>query len=263
MKNKLILLFLLSLPCLLTAQNFDKARLDEYFETLADNNKFMGSVAVAHNGNIIYQKAIGFADAENKKKADTKTKYRIGSITKTFTATLVMKAVEENKLKLNETLEKYYPQIKNADSITIEHLLSHRSGIHSFTNDEEYDEWNEQAKTEKELIEIIAKGESVFEPGSKAEYSNPNYILLSFILQKIYKKTYADLLKEKITKPLGLSDTYFGSAVNVTKNEANSYRYNSTWEKETETHTSIPMGAGGIVSTATDLVKFAYALFSG
>lgn len=171
--------------------------------------------------------------------------------------------MEENKIKLNEKLSGYYPTIKNADKITIEDLLYHRSGIHSFTDDADYESWSTQPKSKEELIKIISKGESEFEPGSKFAYSNPNYILLSFILQDIYGKTYSDLLQEKIIKPIGLSNTYFGHQISAKNNECYSYSYSKSWVKESETNTSIPMGAGGIVSTPTDLTKFDEALFSG
>ncbi len=245
------------------AQNFDKAKLDNYFNVLEANNKFMGSVAVSKDGAIIYSKSVGFSDVENNVKANDISKYRIGSITKTFTSVLVLKAMEENKIKLNEKLSKYYPTVINADKITIEDLLYHRSGIHSFTDDEDYVSWSTQPKSKEEMLSIISKGKSEFEPNSKFAYSNANFILLSFILQDIYGKTYADLLQKKIIKPFGLRNTYFGNQIATKKSECYSYSYNKNWVKESETNTSIPMGAGGIVSTPTDLTKFYEALFSG
>lgn len=244
------------------AQNFDKTKLDNYFNTLEANNKFMGSVSVSKDGQIIYSKTVGFSDVENKVKATDISKYRIGSITKTFTAVLVLKAMEEKKIKLYEKLSKYYPTIKNANKITIEDLLYHRSGIHSFTDDEDYENWFTQPKTKEELVTIISKGDSEFEPGSKFKYSNPNYILLTFILQDVYGRPYADILQEKIISPIDLRNTYFGNQINVEKFECYSYSYAKNWIKESETNTSIPMGAGGIVSTPTDLTKFVEALFS-
>lgn len=94
------------------AQQIDKAKLDNYFNALEANNKFMGSVAVSRDGAVIYSKAVGFADVENKVKADETSKYRIGSISKTFTSVLILKAVEENKLDLNQTIDKFFPTIK-------------------------------------------------------------------------------------------------------------------------------------------------------
>jgi len=245
------------------AQKFDKTRLDTYFNTPEKYNKFMGSVAVFQNGQIIYTRSAGFSDYENHIKATENSKYRIGSISKTITATLILKAVEEGKITLDKKLADFYPSIKNADMITVEQLLRHRSGIHSFTDDEDYETWNTQPKSEEELLDIISKGNSEFKPDSIFKYSNPNYILLSFILQKIYNKTYAEIVREKIVLPLGLNHTYFGSAINAQNNECYSYSFSGKWEKETETDMSIPMGAGGIVSSPTDMVKFGNALFSG
>jgi D-alanyl-D-alanine carboxypeptidase len=255
--------FILFSASLAIAQNIDKAKLDAYIDKLEQHNKFMGSVAVSRNGEIIYSRSVGFADIENKTKANENSKYRIGSISKTLTTVLVMKAVEEKKLDLNQTINKYFPEIKYADKIKISQLLYHRSGIHSFTDDEDYLTWNTRPKTEKELLEIIVKGGSDFEPDSKSSYSNSNFVLLTFILEKCFNKPYGDLVIEYITKPTGLKYTALGGKIDTKNNECKSYRFNDQWNAEPETDISIPLGAGGIVSTPTDLVKFSDALFSG
>ncbi|HUH18336.1 serine hydrolase domain-containing protein [Albibacterium sp.] len=245
------------------AQDFDKAKLDNYFDALEANNKFMGSVAVSQKDRIVYARSVGFSDVENNVKANENSKYRIGSISKTFTSVLVLKAIEEKKLDINQTIVTFFPSIPNAGKITIKDLLSHRSGIHNFTNEEDYLTWNTQAKSEKEMVEIIAKNESDFEPGSKAEYSNSNFVLLTYILEKTFKKSYAELLIEYIARPVGLTNTYLGTKINVKNNETKSYSYADNWKVEKETDISIPLGAGGIVSTPSDLVKFSDALFNG
>ncbi len=262
--KKLLLIFLVALlPVTSFAQKFDKEKLDVYFQTLENNNKFMGSVALSENGKIIYTKSIGFSDVESKTKPNETTKYRIGSISKSFTSALVFKAVEENKVSLDTKILKYFPNIKNADKISISNLLNHRSGIHSFTDDENYLSWNTKKKSEVELLKIIEDGGSDFEPNSTADYSNSNYVLLSFILEKIYKKPYSEILQEKIIKPIGLKNTYVGGKINLENNEAHSYIFENNWIKETETDLSIPLGAGAIVSTPSDLLQFADALFNG
>jgi len=244
------------------AQNLNKAKLDSLFQILETKDKFMGSIAVAENGKLLYTKSIGKDDVESSKQSTIATKYRIGSISKMFTSCLVFKAVEENKLSLKQTIDIYFPTVENAKKITIGNLLNHRSGIHNFTNDKEYLNYNTQPKSEKEMVEIIAKGKSDFEPDSKGDYSNSNYVLLSYILEKTYKKPYQEILSSKIIKPLGLKNTYFGGKTNLQNNECYSYNYDSKWEKETETDLSIPMGAGAIVSNPTDLVVFINNLFS-
>lgn len=262
--KKLATLFLITLfSTTFFAQKFDKEKLDQYFQTLENNDKWMGTVAISENGKIIYTKSIGFSDIETKTKPNVQTKYRIGSISKTFTSTLVFKAMEENKLSLDTKISKYFPAIKNSNKITIGNLLNHRSGIHSFTDNEDYLSWNTQKKSEEELMKIIEDGGSDFEPDSKADYSNSNYVLLSFILEKVYKKKYPEILTEKIIKPVGLKNTKYGEKISVTDNDANSYYFEKNWVKDAETDLSIPLGAGAIISTPSDLLQFAEALFNG
>lgn len=263
MKNFLVISLLILTNTICFSQTFRSKMLDSLFRVLEKNDKFMGSIAVSQNGRSLYTNTIGYADIENSKKADLKTRYRIGSIAKMFTASLILKAVEENKISLNQTLEKYFPEIENSKKITIQSLLTHKSGIHDFTNDQSFSSYNTGPKSEKQMIEIIAKGKSNFEPGSKVEYSNSNYIVLSYILEKIYKKKYGAILDAKIIKPCGLKDTYFGSTIQIQNNESYSYHFVNKWDKTTETDLSIPMGAGGIVSNSKDLTVFIEQLFKG
>lgn len=245
------------------AQSFNTQKMNSFMQALDQNRKFMGTVAVAENGKTVYSNAFGYADVENKIKNTPETRFRIGSISKTFTSVLVMKAVEENKLKLDEKLSKYFPQIKNADKITLEHLLNHRSGIHNVTALPDYLTWNSKAITPKDMVAKITAAGSDFEPGKSMSYSNSNYILLSYILETAYQKTYAKLLEEKITKPLGLNNTYFGKAIDPANKEAYSYVFAENFVKDAETDMSVPTGAGAVVSTTGDLLKFANALFGG
>ena len=263
--NKLLLTTLLFLSVITIgfSQAFDKTKLNTYFQVLEKNNKFMGSVALSKNGELIYSKSIGYADLEHKIKATEKTKYRIGSITKSFTSVLIFKAIEKKKLDINETIDTWFPKIANSNKITIKHLLTHRSGIHNFTNNANYLQWNTQSKTEKEMIEIIENGGSDFQPNSRAMYSNSNFVLLTFILEKTFNMSYAELVQTHIVKPLRLTNTYVFGKINPKNNESKSYHYFGSWKKEAETDFSVPLGAGAITSTPTDLIKFANALFEG
>ena len=245
------------------AQTFNQVKLDSLFDSLEKNDKFMGSIAISQNGNEIYARAIGYADIESSKKADTNTKYRIGSISKMFTASLIFKAIEEDKLKLSDPLSNFYPEIESANEITIKELLGHRSGIFNFTNSPSYLEYNTTSKTKKELIQIIKDVPNVFKPNEKTEYSNSNFVLLTFILEDVFKKSYTQLVKEKITEPLGLKSTYVGGNIQLENNESNSYRFAETWTVQDETDMSIPLGAGAIVSIPSDLNTFVIALFNG
>jgi CubicO group peptidase (beta-lactamase class C family) len=237
-------------------------KLDSLFNVLEENDKFMGSITLSQNGKIIYTKAIGFDDIETNKISTINTKYRIGSISKMFTSSLVFKAIEENKLNLNKTIESYFPLVENAMKITIGNLLNHRSGIHNFTNDEKYLTYNTEPKTEKEMVAIISGFKSDFEPNTKSDYSNSNYVLLSIILEKTYHSSFKDLVRKKIIEPNNLKNTYYGNKIAVNNNESYSYKYLTEWTKEAETNMSIPLGAGAIVSTSTDLTKFIEAVFN-
>jgi len=246
------------------SQNIDKVKLDTYFDVLANNNRFMGSVAIAQGDKLIYSKSVGFSDVEQGLKANENSKYRIGSISKTFTAVLTFKAVEEGKLSLSETIDKYFPTIGNADKITIEHLLRHRSGLHNHVDEFVNSNRHTQPITENEMIEVIIKGGNEFEPDTKMAYSNPNYILLTYIIEKIYEKPFSKILEEKITIPLGLKSTYLGEKIKTSNSECSSYAFlNENWKLAPELDVSQAIGAGAITSTPTDLVKFSHALFSG
>jgi len=243
-------------------QNTEFTKLDSFFTILEENDRFYGSVAVLRGNDIIYNKAIGYADLEAKKPNNKDTKFRIGSISKTFTATLIMKAVELGKVNLDQTIASYFPGIQNADKITVRQLLNHRSGITNFT-DRNYMNWHTGPITQSALLDtIISKGND-FEPDADYAYSNSNYVLLTFILERVFDKTYDQILNKYIVKPLALANTNYGKAIRTNKNEAKSYSMKSEWEEHAQDDMSIPLGAGGIVSTPTDLCLFVKGLFDG
>jgi CubicO group peptidase (beta-lactamase class C family) len=255
----LILFLLFSVTSFAQEQKF--LSLDSLFQILDANNRFMGSLSISKNGKVIYSKTIGKADLASGKSSDNLTKYRIGSISKMFTACLIFQAIEENKLSLKQKIHRFFPKITGAKEITIGNLLNHRSGIHNYTNDTSYLNYYTTSKSQKEMLEIIQEGGSDFKPNSRAEYSNSNYVLLTYILEKIYKKSYEELLSAKIIQPIGIKNTYFGSKLSPEKKECYSYRYSGKWELEKETNSSVSLGAGGIVSTTEDLLIFITNLF--
>jgi len=262
MKNIIITTSFLFLSTICIAQKLDTEKLDSLFHILEQNDKFMGSLAVSQNGETIYKNTIGIINLEDSIKSNNQTKYRIGSISKVFTAALVLKAIEENKLKLEQSLKDFYPEISNSEKITIKNLLNHSSGIHDFTRNEDYLKWNQIKQTKDSMLKRIASDTSDFLPDSESEYSNSNYVLLTFILEDVYKKAYRKLLKEKITHPLNLEHTFYGGVIEPENNEAYSYSYLGKWNKESETDMSIPQGAGAILSTPADLNIFIKALFN-
>jgi len=236
-------------------------KIDSLLHNYEKSGEFMGSIELSKKGKSIYSKAIGYSNIEAEKKSVSNTKYRIGSVTKTFTATLIFKAIEENKLDLNEAIENYFPNVKNANKITIAHLLQHRSGIRSYTKDKWFFDNRTNYISSKEMLAKISTYESDFEPDSNGEYSNSNYFLLALILEEIYTTSYKELLQEKICKPLKLNNTYVGKE--ISKNESYSYNYDEKWVEFPESDLSSTKGTGSIVSTAKDLNIFFESLLTG
>lgn len=247
-----------------SSATFDKQKLDTYFNKLAEKSKLMGSVAIDSAGTEVYHRSVGVVDSAKKRKADRNIKYRIGSVTKTFTAVMVFQLIEEGKLSLSTKLETFYPEVPQAQQITIEHLLRHQSGLFNFTNASDYTEWMTQERSKEQMLKLIREDEPQFALGLQTSYSNTNYVLLGYIIEDISGESYADQLEKRITAPLQLDDTYYGDGINPAKNEAVSFRYSqSQWRVIPETDMSIPGGAGGIVSNPDDLTDFIRALFKG
>ena len=246
-------------------QAINKPKIDSLLTAAAADNQAMGSMAISKNGSFVFQKAIGYSNvtAGNHTQANTKTHYRIGSISKMFTATMIFQLIEEGKLSLDTKLSVYYPQLPNAAQITIAQMLSHRSGLYNFVADTAYQTYMVNPRTRADMLAVFAAQPSDFAPDTKAEYSNTNFVLLGYIVEEITKKTYAEALKLKVTRKLGLLDTYYGGKTDPSKNEALSYQYSNVWRQMPETDMSIPAGAGSVVSTPTDLVKFIEGLFAG
>ena len=268
MKTKTVFATLLTLALFTAgqAQTPDKAKLDQFFDRLAEKNKAMGSLTIAKGGNVLYTRAIGYSqiNGTEKKPLTTANRFRIGSITKMFTAVMILQLVEQRKLKLTDTLDKFFPQIANAQKITIAQILGHRSGIHDSLVDRNLRPASKTDPiTKDELLNLIAKGKPDFEPDAKHSYSNSGFTLLGLIVEKLTGKPYGEALKERITSKIGLKDTYIATGnIDVNKNESLTYRvYPGGWKLEPETHPSILFGAGSIVSTPNDLANFIQALF--
>ena len=240
--KKITFFFIALLPSLLLAQQFNSQKLDSLLDRIAEADKAMFSLAIHENGKPIYTRAIGYADVESEMKANPNTMYRIGSISKSFTSTLILKLIEEGKLSLDTKLSKFYPELPNADQITIKNLLNHHSGLFNFTNDEDYISWMQKKKSKEELLRIIKLNGTEFEPNEKGEYSNTNYVILTWIAEDASGKSFSELLQQYIIQPLDLKRTKYQGKINVKNNEAYSYKLGNDWIKDTETDMSIPLG---------------------
>lgn len=245
-----------------TEPKFEK--IDALLNHFYSNDRFMGSVSIREKNDVVFEKAYGYMDVENGIRANTQTKYKIGSITKMFTAAIVFQLIEDKKLTLETKLSDFYPEIKNADSINIGQLLNHKSGIYNYTNAPEFIEYTTSPQTKLEMLKRIASYEPAFKPGEKAEYSNSNYLLLGYIIEDITKNTYKANVNDRIVRPLKLRDTYYYSKTNPKRNEAYSYTFeDGKWVKPEEWDSSVAYAAGALLSTPNDLTKFIKALFDG
>ncbi len=264
MKKNILFSIVFLCSILIQSQEINKNDLDELFSDLEHNNKGMGTISICHKGKQIYQNSIGFSVLEHQKKANEFTKYRIASVTKTYTATIILKLVEEGKLNLTSKINEYFPEVPNAAIISIENLLYHRSGLFNITNEKGFSEWIHAPRSRKEMLMKIGEHKPDFNPNEKTAYSNTNYIILSYIAEKIEGKTFSKIIDDRIGKPLQLNSTSFGKNI-VPKNDgALSYYFeNSKWQPITlTTNLKGPMGAGGIVSTAKEVNTFYSSLFS-
>lgn len=262
--KKILLLLLITIQFSF-AQQTKFQKIDSLLTFLNANNKFMGSIALRENNKVVFAKAYGLAEVETNRALDINTKLKVGSITKIFTATMIMQLIEEKKLTLDTKLSKFYPKIVNADKITIHDLLHHRTGIPDFLNDDPTAaEYIFVLNKREDLIKRIEGYTSHFEPNSQHKYSNSNYNLLGYILEDITKKSFGDNLNNRIIKKLGLKNTTFPEKIDISKNECYSYLFDGkSWVKIPEWNNSLSFAAGAISSTPTDLTAFMYGLFDG
>ncbi|WP_299125456.1 serine hydrolase domain-containing protein [uncultured Tenacibaculum sp.] len=262
MRKELLALIVLLCSFLSCTQS---QNLDNYLKSLEEENKAMGNVFILKDGKQVYNKSIGFANIDLNKKNNLTTKFRIGSISKTFTATIILQLIKENKLSLDTQLSKYFSGITNSEKITISDMLYHRSGIYNITNDKNFEVWISEPRKRKEMLDKIMSYQSLFVPNSKTEYSNSNYVLLAYIAEDVEGKMFKKILKERIIDKLSLKETDFGEDINFSKNEAMCYYpEGGKWHPITfHTNLTGTMGAGGIISNAKDVSIFYNALFTG
>jgi D-alanyl-D-alanine carboxypeptidase len=266
MKKNYLLLFLCCTSIQLLAQTPASKKLDSLFAAYKKNNKAMGTVAIRQHGKLVYSKAIGFIGQPNNKtiKANHATVYRIGSISKMYTAALTFQLIQQHKLGMETLLSDYFATVPNADKIKIKHLLGHTSGIFNITSDSTFQSWYQKPISKEKMIANIAAHAPVFEPGTNKQYSNSNYILLGYIIESISKKNYQQNLTSAVNSITGAKFTNYGGKVNTAKREASSFSFeNNKWLLQPETDLSVPHGAGAITATANDVALFAEKYIGG
>ena len=243
----------------------DPARMDRIVRTSAEADEFSGAVLVASDGQILLDKGYGLANREWGIPNDRDTKFRLGSVTKQFTAVAIMILNERGLVDLDSPVKIWLPDAPAAwDQVTVRRLLAHTAGVPNFTSFGDFQARKTLPTTVEGLIGLFQNRPLDFEPGEGRKYSNSGYVLLTAIIEKASGQTYADFLAEAIFQPLGMSDTGYDRNADVLPQRASGYApaaggvVNADyWDM------SIPQGAGGLYSTTHDLLKWEQGLFGG
>ena len=266
MFRRVILAVLLTASCLAQdkTSTADVARMEQVIKAHVPS-RFMGSVLVAQDGKVLLNKGYGFANLEWDIPNTPTTKFRLGSITKQFTAASILLLEERGKLKVEDPVKKYMPNAPAAwDKITIFHLLTHTSGIPSFTGFSDYESHEAQAMTPGKLVEWFRDKPLEFEPGTKWNYSNSGYVLLGYLIEKISGQSYSDFVQQNIFTPLGMKDSGYDSNSAIIAHRAAGYTPGKSGPINAGfVHMSIPFSAGALYSTTEDLLRWEQGLFGG
>ncbi|MBN8810553.1 MULTISPECIES: serine hydrolase [unclassified Sphingomonas] len=254
-----------ALVCAAPAFAQDVARMDKVAAAEADSGAFMGAVLVAQDGRILFDKGYGSANLEWKIPNDGETKFRLGSITKQFTAASILLLQERGKLRLDAPVKTYLPDAPAAwDKVTVFHLLTHSAGIPNFTSFDEYSASRTQATTLDALIARFRGKPLDFAPGERHSYSNSGYVLLTAIIEKASGQPYAAFVAENLFKPLGMADSGYDSHAQVIPHRASGYSPRAGLVVNADyIDMSIPQGAGALYSTTHDLLKWETGLWGG
>jgi CubicO group peptidase (beta-lactamase class C family) len=240
-------------------------RMEQVIQSFVSNKQFMGAVLVARGNDILLDKGYGFADLEWDIPDTPTTKFRLGSITKQFTAASILLLEERGKLSVSDPVKKYMPDAPAAwDKITIFNLLTHTSGIPSFTSFPDYSSLEPFPATPKQLVARFRDKPLDFQPGEKWSYSNSGYVLLGYLIEKISGESYAKFVQENIFTPLGMKDSGYDSNAAIISHRAMGYSpgpdglVNAGYINMTT-----PFSAGGLYSTTEDLLRWEQGLFGG
>lgn len=240
-------------------------KFDEYLNALVEQGRFTGSVLVARDGKVVFNKGYGFANVEFDAPNAPETRFRLGSITKQFTAAAVLLLQERGKLNVQDPICKYMDNCPAAWSeVTIHHLLSHTGGIPSFTSFPDYLPKMMMPVTVQEMIARFKDKPLDFKPGEKWNYSNSGYYLLGYVIEKAAGESYESFLQKNVLDPLKMASTGYDHHDSILKRRATGYsltkgkKVNSAYIDMTQ-----PYAAGALYSTVGDLFLWNEALYSG
>jgi len=244
------------------------AEIDKLIQEHYKSDGSGAAVLVAQKDQILYHKAIGMANLELDVPLRTDHVFRIGSVTKQFTGAAILQLAEQGKLSLQDDLTKFLPDYPTkGKKITVEHLLTHTSGIKSYTGMKEWDaQLHRKDFTPTELIAFFKDQPMDFAPDAKWEYNNSGYILLGYIIEKVSGKTYGEYITDNFFKPLGMKNSYYGDTEPLIKNRASGYSRNEetgTFVNAAFLSMTQPYAAGSLLSTVEDLFIWTRALHSG
>ncbi len=251
------MLGLLCLPLFLNAQSISDSA-EAYLSKLHELDKFSGSVLVAKGDEVLYTGGFGHASIEFDVPNTPETRFRLGSITKQFTAVSILQLAEQGKIDLDGVITDYlpgYPAEPHGSKVTVHQLLNHTSGIPSYTGIEEImsarGNWSETPRAFTKYFEEL---ELEFEPGSEYKYNNSAYHLLGLIIEAVSEMPYEDYLRKNILDPLGMENTGLEDYQEVILNEANGYaRIGAEPLADANINMNIPYAAGSMYSTVGDL----------
>lgn len=242
------------------------SRINQIMETHYATGDFNGAVLVARQGKVIYQRGFGLANREWNIANDLQTKFEIGSMTKQFTAMLILQFVNEGKIGLAGHISDYLPyyRLDTGKRVTISELLSHTSGIPSFTSIPGFLD-GPASRIHYGVTEFVQKycsGDLEFEPGTKFEYSNSGYFLLGAILEQVSGESYENMLQERIFGPLGMKDSGYTHSETLIAHRAAGYERSLSGLQNARFYDmSIPFSAGALYSTVEDLYRWDQALY--
>jgi CubicO group peptidase (beta-lactamase class C family) len=239
--------------------------MEEVIQSYVSGKQFMGSVLVARGETVVLDKGYGFANLEWDIPNSPTTKFRLGSITKQFTAACILLLEERGKLKVDDPVKKYMPDAPAAwDKVTILNVLTHTSGIPSFTDFPDYESTEAIPTTPEKLVARFRDKPLEFQPGEKWKYSNSGYVLLGYLIEKISGESYEKFVQENIFTPLGMKDSGYDSNSAIIRHRAAGYSPGPNGPQNTGfIHMSIPFAAGALYSTTEDLLRWEQGLFGG
>jgi CubicO group peptidase (beta-lactamase class C family) len=221
------------------------------------------SVIVVKKGEVLYKKGFGMADMELNVPVNADMIFRIGSITKQFTAVAILQLADKGKLSLTDPITKYIPDYAIKEPITIEQLLNHTSGIKSYTGVDSFWAQMRNDLAPRQIIKLTEKDTLEFKPGTKWNYNNTGYVMLGYIIEKVTGVTYETYVQQNLFTPAGMKNTYYGNESKLIKNRAKGYKKNENeFQNADYISMTLPYAAGSLISTVEDLWKWNKALYS-